>query len=140
MIDELPTFQSVTGWPQTFWLTQQVRVDRDYAVFGDLTFDVTEKLKLIGGIRFFWVNNTLNGFFGFNDNGYSSNGEAICTSELFTQPGVYTGGNMPCVNTTKKVVENGETHKLNLTYQLTPDIMVYGTWSTSRSSAPTASR
>jgi iron complex outermembrane receptor protein len=90
-------------------------------------------LKLNGGIREFWVNNTLTGFFGFNNDGYSSSGEALCLAQgnpILTTPGVYTGGTLPCVNTNKKVVENGETHKINLTYQVTPDAMVYGTWST----------
>jgi len=91
-------------------------------------------LKLTGGIREFWVNNTLYGFFGFNDNGYSSSaGEALCNTEgnpIVTTPGVYTGGNRPCVNTDKKVVEHGDTHKINVQYQIDPDVMVYGTWST----------
>jgi outer membrane receptor protein involved in Fe transport len=85
------------------------------------------------GIREFWVNNTLYGFFGFNDNGYSGSGEAICDAlgnPIVTTPGVYTGGNQPCVNTNKKVVENGETHKISLQYQFTPDFMGYATWST----------
>jgi iron complex outermembrane recepter protein len=129
----LPPYYEVPGQKNVYYLSQQVRVDRDYAVFSELTFDLTDKLKLNGGIREFWVNNTLWGFFGFNDDGYSGNGVALCVLEgnpILTTPGVYTGGNMPCVNTNKKVVENGETHKLNLTYQLTPDAMVYGTWST----------
>jgi outer membrane receptor protein involved in Fe transport len=109
------------------------RADHDYAVFTDLTFDVTEKLKLIGGIRFYWVNNTLYGFFGFNDNGYSGSGEGICKklgNPILTTPGVYTGGPLPCVNTDKKVVENGETHRISLQYQFDPAVMVYGTYST----------
>ena len=43
LINELPTVNSVTGWPQTLWLTNQIRVDRDYAVFGELSFDFTPK-------------------------------------------------------------------------------------------------
>jgi outer membrane receptor protein involved in Fe transport len=43
---------------------------------------------------------------------------------------VYTGGNRPCVNTDKRVVQHGETHKVNLQYQIDPDVMVYATWST----------
>jgi iron complex outermembrane receptor protein len=132
-IPNLPPYYEVPGQKNVYYLSQQIRVDRDYAVFGEATYDLTDKLKLNAGIREFWVNNTLDGFFGFNDNGYSGNGVAICTAlgnPLLTTPGVYTGGNMPCVNTNKKVVQNGETHKVNLTYQLTPDAMVYGTWST----------
>jgi iron complex outermembrane receptor protein len=132
-VPNLPVFYQVTGQQNVYYLSQMPRADHDYAVFGDLTFDVTEKLKLIGGIRFFWVNNTLNGFFGFNDNGYSSHGEALCLAEgnpILTTPGNYNSGNLPCVNTNKKVVENGETHRISLQYQFDPDLMMYGTYST----------
>jgi iron complex outermembrane recepter protein len=129
-IPNLPVFYEVAGQKNVYYLSQMDRTDRDYAAFADLTFDVTDKLKVNAGIREFWVNNTLYGFFGFNDNGYSGSGEAICFGPLVTTPGVYTGGNQPCVNTNKKVVENGETHKINLQYQVTPDLMAYGTWST----------
>ena len=129
-IPNLPVFYEVAGQKNVYYLSQQDRTDRDYAAFADLTFDVTDKLKVNAGIREFWVNNTLYGFFGFNDNGYSGSGEAICFGPLVTTPGVYTGGNQPCVNTNKKVVENGETHKINLQYQVTPDLMAYATWST----------
>jgi outer membrane receptor protein involved in Fe transport len=133
-IPNLPVFYEVAGQQNVYYLSQMDRADRDYAVFGDFTFDLNDKLKLIAGIREFWVNNTLYGFFGFNHNGYSSHsGEALCLQEgnpIVTTPGVYTGGNRPCVNTDKKVVENGETHRVSLQYQIDPDVMVYGTYST----------
>jgi iron complex outermembrane receptor protein len=133
-VPNLPVFYQVTGQQNVYYLSQMPRADHDYAVFGDLTFDVTEKLKLIGGIRFFWVENTLNGFFGFNDNGYSTSaGEHLCKLEgnpILTIPGNYNSGKLPCVNTDKKVVENGETHRISLQYQFDPDAMVYGTYST----------
>jgi iron complex outermembrane receptor protein len=132
-VPNLPVFYQVTGQQNVYYLSQMPRADHDYAVFTDLTFDVTEKLKLIGGIRAFWVNNTLNGFFGFNHNGYSGSGEALCLMEgnpILTIPGNYNSGKLPCVNTNKKVVENGETHRISLQYQFDPDVMVYGTYST----------
>src|SRR5262249_41363075 len=36
----------------------------------------------------------------------------------------------PCVNTDKKAVENGETHRVNLTYQIDPDRMIYVQYAT----------
>jgi len=30
------------------------RADRDYAVFGETSFDITDQLKLNAGIRKFW--------------------------------------------------------------------------------------
>ena len=132
-VPDLPVFYQVTGQKNVYYLSQMPRADRDKAVFADLTFDVTDKLKLIGGIRYYWIDNTLNGFFGFNNNGYSSHGEALCLQEgnpILTTPGVYTGGKLPCVNTDKRVTDNGETHRISLQYQFDPDVMVYGTYST----------
>jgi len=133
-IPDLPVFYQVTGQKNVYYLSQMPRADRDKAIFGDLTFDVTDKLKLIGGIRFYWVDNTLNGFFGFNNNGYSTSaGEALCLAlgnPILTIPGNYNSGKLPCVNTDKRVTENGNTHRLSLQYQFDPDVMVYGTWST----------
>jgi len=35
-IDGIDPVQSVSGWPDTMWLTKQVREDKDTAVFGEL--------------------------------------------------------------------------------------------------------
>jgi outer membrane receptor protein involved in Fe transport len=133
-VPNLPVFYEVAGQKNVYYLSQMPRADRDYAAFGEASFDITGQLKLSAGLREFWVNNTLTGFFGFNNDGYSTHsGEALCLAEgnpILTTPGVYTGGLLPCVNTNKKVVQNGETHRINLQYQITPDQMVYGTWST----------
>jgi iron complex outermembrane receptor protein len=124
----------VTGQKNVFYLSQQDRTDRDYAVFGEGTVDlVPDKLKLTGGIRKFWVDNTLYGFFGFNGDGYSGTGEALCVAAgnpIVTTPGVYNAGNRPCINTNKKAIETGETHKINLTYEIDHDRLVYATYST----------
>ena len=49
----------MTGWEDTIWLTEQERVDRDNAVFGELSFDITEKLTATGGVRYFEAENSL---------------------------------------------------------------------------------
>ncbi len=59
---------SVNGLPGTVWLTQQNRVDKDYAVFGEASFDFTPKLTLTAGGRAFIYDNSLIGFFGFGRN------------------------------------------------------------------------
>jgi iron complex outermembrane recepter protein len=125
---DLPQYYSVDGQVDTIYLSQQTRADRDYAVFSELTFDVTDKLKLSAGIRKFWVENTLFGFFGFNDDGYSSHGEALCNPPV--SAATIIPGLLPCINTDKKLVESGETHKINLSYQIDPNRMVYATYST----------
>jgi iron complex outermembrane receptor protein len=59
---------SVNGFPGTLWLTQQHRVDKDYAAFGEASFDITDQLTLTGGVRAFKYDNSLVGFFGFGRN------------------------------------------------------------------------
>jgi outer membrane receptor protein involved in Fe transport len=59
---------SVNGLPGTLWLTQQKRVDRDYALFGEASWDITPTLTLTGGLRGYKFDNTLIGFFGFGRN------------------------------------------------------------------------
>jgi len=118
--NDLPAYYAIDGSPNVIYLTQQTRVDRDYAIFGDATFNLTDQLKLSAGIRQFWVNNTLYGFFGF---------QSYCSLYgIGSYPVV--PNYRPCVDTDRKVVESGETHRVTLTYQVDPDRMVYATYST----------
>lgn len=136
---------SVPGQAPNLYLTQQDRVDEDFAAFGDVTFDISDRWKLSGGIRGFVARNTLYGFFGFNnlfeddsytnfgngDNFAHGSGTSTCTPPLANPTTPNTPGSLlPCVNTNAYVRESGETHRINLTYQIDPDHMVYGTYST----------
>jgi outer membrane receptor protein involved in Fe transport len=59
---------SVNGKPGTLWLTQQYRVDKDYAAFGELSYDILPTLTATAGGRYFKYDNSLIGFFGFGRN------------------------------------------------------------------------
>lgn len=59
---------SVNGFPGTLWLTQQKRKDKDYALFGEASFDVTPQITLTAGGRWYKYDNSLIGFFGFGRN------------------------------------------------------------------------
>ena len=59
---------SVNGFPGTLWLTQQHRVDKDYAMFGEVSWDVLPRLTLTAGARGYIYDNSLIGFFGFGRN------------------------------------------------------------------------
>ena len=65
IIDNLAPELSVNGRPGTLWLTKQDREDKDYALFGEMSFDVTPKVTLTAGGRLFKYDNSLFGFFGF---------------------------------------------------------------------------
>ena len=127
-IDGLGSQLSVTGWDDTLWLTKQLRVDKDFAVFGEFSFDFTEQLTGTVGARYFESDNSLKGFFGFND-GYVSNpayGEGYCNS-LPETPNTFNGA--PCKVFDKTTKEDGVTPRVNLTYKFTDDALVYATYS-----------
>jgi outer membrane receptor protein involved in Fe transport len=150
---------SVNGFPGTLWLTEQKRVDRDYAVFGEASFDITDTVTLTGGLRGYKYRNGLIGFFGFGRNpggGFTDSPfNAVGSSrtgfiQCFTTTGARLRDNItgtvlppivagsPCTNlgdfVDGKVVPrqtkgSGITHRLNLNWKITPDHMVYATWS-----------
>ncbi|MBV8972097.1 MAG: TonB-dependent receptor [Sphingomonadaceae bacterium] len=144
---------SVNGHPGTLWLTQQDRTDRDYAVFGEASWDILPTVTLTGGGRVFKYDNSLIGFFGFgrdpngppyNAAGSSRTGVAGCytadgslvrdgtgAAEL---PAAVPGG--PCTNLAdyvngrlvpKDANDVGTTYKFNATWKIDPDHLVYGT-------------
>lgn len=137
IINNIADAITVTGTDSNIWLTKQLRVDRDYAAFGELTFDLTDKLSLTGGGRYYKFDNSLQGFFGFSD-GYSSRtGEAACLNTDGTTRGANPAGTpvpiivdgSPCTNVNQSTSDTGFIHKINATYKITDDVLVYATWS-----------
>lgn len=138
LINDLAESLEVTGWADTIWLTEQERIDRDSAVFGELSFDITDRLTVTGGLRYFEAENSLEGFFGFSDDfsGSGKHGETLCSlvagDERFDRSSFvpFTNlGTAPCKNIDRRVEEKDTIHKLNVAYRLTDDAMVYATWS-----------
>ena len=121
-VDDMASDLEVPGWPDTIWLTGQKRTDRDEAVFGEISYDLTEKLTVTGGMRFFKAKNSLKGFFGYGAGYSGSTGEAAC----FSAESVLGA---PCTNLDKGVSEENHLGKFNLSYQIDDSRMVYFTWS-----------
>jgi iron complex outermembrane receptor protein len=155
---------SVNGFPGTLWLTQQDRVDRDYAAFGELSFDIIPRqLTVTGGLRAYRYDNSLIGFFGFGRNpgggftdapfnaaGSSRTGFIQCftTTGATLRDALIAGTTTnlvppavpgsPCTNlgvfqngevVPKSTEANGITYRLNLTWNVTEQHLVYATWS-----------
>jgi outer membrane receptor protein involved in Fe transport len=119
-INNLADSLSVPGNANTIWLTDQVRQDQDSAVFADGSFDITEKWTLSAGVRFFKVDNSLKGFFGYGAGFSGSTGESQC----FDQANFKSA---PCVNLDDSVREDNHVERVNLQYQVNDDVMIYGT-------------
>ncbi|MGA9795874.1 MAG: TonB-dependent receptor [Rhizomicrobium sp.] len=122
-IPNLGSIYWVPGWTHTLWLTDQHRIDRDLAAFGEATFMLTPSLSITGGIRLFQASNTLSGFYGFNGTYYTGEGTATCFA-----PSSFH--HAPCTDLNNGTKASGETHKVNVTWQVTDDKMLYATYST----------
>ena len=113
----------VPGHPDTIWLTEQHRTDRDLALFTEIEYDLTDRLTFIGGIRGYKYKNSLIGFNGYGLGFSGTTGEAACFAPASVP-------NSPCTNLDSTIKNTGETHKLGITYDLDDDKMVYLTYST----------
>ena len=133
LIDGLADSISVTGRPDTWWLTKQYRIDRDYAVFGQAALDIVDGLTLTAGGRLYKFDNSLIGFFGYGaGNPLGTPGESLCFGPPTTEGAPCTNlGNIDASGkiTPKQSKGNGFIHKLNLAWQINSDTLVYGTWS-----------
>ncbi len=83
-VDNLAAAFSVNGSPGILWRTKQERIDRDYAVFGEASFDITPQITITGGARYYKFRNTVFGFAGFGRNPLfiqDANGDPIDPSQ-----------------------------------------------------------
>ncbi len=120
---------SVVEGLHVVWQTKQVRVDRDEALFGELTFDFTEKFSGTFGARYFEYDNDLYGFNGFlrHCTGQYIDGE-------FVEIPADEGGEIqyPCFDT--RILDDtakGDdwAFKGSFEYRIDDDKLVYATWS-----------
>ncbi|WP_439101241.1 TonB-dependent receptor [Congregibacter sp.] len=95
-----------------YFQTDQVRVDRETAVFGEIYYDFTDAWQLTVGYRYFDNETTLDGFVGtifFPDCCFAFSPER------------------PPDNVASEFNGNDGTGKISLSYTLSDDAMVYGT-------------
>lgn len=129
-----------SGFGGTDYLLNEQRVNRDSAVFGEASWDITSKLTLLGGIRRFKYDNTLEGFYGFGINAFATtpppplypggppgpggiSGQQTCfTTTVWHQTA-------PCEDINVGTSGSGWTPKINLAYKFDDAHMVYMTYS-----------
>ena len=138
------------------YLNSMDREDTDEAIFGSVSFDLTEKLELTGGIRFFNAETTVNGFFGFGlgfnpshapgtdpddlpdepgavgnggDGAFSGVGQAWSRNGEWRCPSQADVGDKPCINVDRNVESDDYVGRINLNYKATDDVLLYATWS-----------
>jgi len=120
--DGLDQNQSIPTLANTIWLTDETRIDRDQAAFAQVTWDITSQWSLNGGLRYYNFDNTLQGFYGYSLNYPFTSGEKLCFAPASTPFA-------PCTDLDKRVTGSGTVPRVNLTYKIDPDKLVYATFS-----------
>lgn len=117
-----------SGYGGTEYLLNEQRVNRDSAVFGELTWDITSKLSLLGGLRKFHYNNSLEGFYGFGPNAFGTTDAGISGQQTcFTHTVWHVTA--PCEDINTSTSGSGWTPKVNISYKITDSTLVYATYS-----------
>ena len=124
-VNGLKDLYVVTGWPNTWWLTQEERVDRDYAAFTELSYDLTPKLTATAGVRYFESRNSLQGFFGYGANNPSAYLQSHYGEQLCKDPTPFHGAPCQMLPAGTQVDDSGNTPKLNFTYHVDNQRLMY---------------
>jgi outer membrane receptor protein involved in Fe transport len=118
LIPGLSDAQSVTLWPGTYYLTDERPVQRDAAAFGEVTWDVSSHVNLLGGLRYYSYTNSVRGYSGFKS------AQAVCADPTLLDP--YGG---PCQNRYQIAKGTGTTPKFTATYKFDDQRLLYATYS-----------
>jgi outer membrane receptor protein involved in Fe transport len=110
-----------------YYIVEQNQLYHDKAIFAEGHYNITPTVKVTGGIRYFWTDYSVVGFAGV-----AASAQAVgCETPLPADQ------RLTCLNTnpladdrTGRYKENGETHKVAVDWQITPDKMVYANYST----------
>jgi iron complex outermembrane receptor protein len=132
----------VVGTPavkrDSFYITENNNYTRDAALFAEGHYNITPKLKITGGIRYFWTDLKVVGA-----SGVMASFRNTVTS-LYTPTGTYgcptplpADVRLTCRNTNLldpesigRYKEKGETHKIVLDWTVAPSKMIYANYST----------
>ena len=130
LADTIPTLDN-----NTIWLTDEERVDRDSALFGQVTWDIGSGWSLTGGLRFYRYDNSIQGYYGYSANYQTligaGSGMNACGPPGGTPNPAYEPFHFaPCTNIDADVTGSGHTERATLSYKFDPDHMLYATYST----------
>jgi iron complex outermembrane receptor protein len=118
-------YHSIPGWGQAYYLADLERVDRDKALFAQATWDMDPHWALTGGLRQFWFDNSIVGFFGFPNYVDGTHApKTICPTPTYLP---FHGA--PCTDLAQATRKSGHTPLATLTYFGDDDLMLYGTYS-----------
>jgi outer membrane receptor protein involved in Fe transport len=119
-----------------FYITENDTLYHDTAVFAETHFNITPKLKITGGIRYFWTDFAITGFAGVASSALNAPSIFLPTGAVGC-PLPLTGARLECRNTNRldpesigRYSEDGETHKVVVDWQFGDQKLAYFNYST----------
>lgn len=109
-----------------FYIVETNQIYHDTAIFGEGHYNITPKLKITGGLRYFWTDYSIKGFAGV----VASATGAGCTVPLPTARIACSNQNLLAADGVGRYSEKGETHKVAVDWQFAPSKMIYANYST----------
>ncbi|PCG09990.1 TonB-dependent receptor [Sphingomonas ginsenosidimutans] len=120
-----------------YYIVEQNQLYHDTAIFAEGHYNITPTLKITGGIRYFWTDYAVVGFAGVAASAANTVTSYSVPTKTMGCPTPLPAQRLQCFNTnfraadqTGRYSESGETHKVALNWQITPDKMVYANYST----------
>ncbi|PZQ60836.1 MAG: TonB-dependent receptor [Sphingomonas taxi] len=120
-----------------YYITEQDQLYHDTAIFAEGHYNITPRLKITGGLRYFWTDYAVTGFGGVAASAANTITSFYVPTGTMGCPTPLPAARLQCLNTnfraadqTGRYKESGETHKVALDWQVTPDKMVYANYST----------
>jgi len=120
-----------------FYINENNQYTHDAALFAEGHYNITPKLKITAGFRYFWTDYWTTGFAGVMASAKNTvttknmaTGAMGCSVPLPTDRLVCRNTNFLDPNEVGRYKEQGETHKVAINYQLTPSKMIYANYST----------
>ncbi|WP_404714206.1 TonB-dependent receptor [Sphingomonas sp. MMS24-J13] len=120
-----------------FYIIETDQLYHDEAIFAEGHYDITPKLKITGGIRYFWTDYSITGFAGVRSSAASTASSLYVPTGTKGCPTPLPAARLQCLNQNPlasdevgRYSESGETHKVALNWQFEPSKMIYANYST----------
>ncbi|MGD9812696.1 MAG: TonB-dependent receptor, partial [Sphingobium sp.] len=122
---------------EAFYLSESDRTNKDAAIFAEGHYEIVPNVTITAGIRYFWTESAVIGWGGIASKARGRGYFVPTGTDAYGCPVPFPDERLVCLSTnplspdhTNHYKENGETHKLAVTWQFTPSKMIYANYST----------
>ena len=124
---DLPGTPTAVDAPDIYWTTDYKRRYDEEAYFGEVAFDLTDRVTVNASVRRFDATGSLDGFSGtvwWPCGGYAN----ASVQEATGQPRPLNNYGAGCTDALRETSAKDEVYRISLEWALNDDVMFYGTW------------